>query len=67
MKARSLHDLAAIKAALQHAQREAEAQAARAKEVALREKRERELFATSVGAVQSLPGRQARSYRAATA
>jgi DNA-nicking Smr family endonuclease len=58
VKARSLHDLAAMKAALQQAQREAEAKAARAKEAELSEKRERELFATSVGQVQPLPDKQ---------
>jgi DNA-nicking Smr family endonuclease len=58
VKARSLHDLAAMKAALQQAQREAEAKAAREKEAELSEKRERELFATSVGQVQPLPDKQ---------
>jgi DNA-nicking Smr family endonuclease len=58
VKARSLQDLADLKAALQQAQREAEALAARQRETALREKRERELFATSVGPVQTLPDKQ---------
>ena len=53
-KARSLHDLVELKAALQQAQREAEERAAREREKTLRDKRERELFATSVGRVQPL-------------
>jgi DNA-nicking Smr family endonuclease len=58
VKARSLHELAAMKAALQQAQREAEARATREREAALREKRERELFATTVGPVQALPDKR---------
>ncbi len=58
MKARGLHELAEMKAALQRAQREAEAQAARLKELQLKEQRERELFATTVGKVQPLPDPQ---------
>jgi DNA-nicking Smr family endonuclease len=54
-KARSLQDLGGLKAALLQAQREAEALAARQREAALRDKRERELFATTVGPVQALP------------
>jgi len=57
-KARSLQELADIKTALQHAQREAEALAARKREAALRDQRERELFATSVGQVQPVPDKQ---------
>jgi len=54
VKARGLQDLAGIKAALLQARREAEERVAREREAALREKRERELFATSVGRVQPL-------------
>ena len=54
-KARSLQDLGGLKAALLQAQREAEALAARQREAALRDKRERELFATTVGPVQPMP------------
>ena len=58
MKARSLNELAALKAALLQAQRvaaeQAAEQAARECERAVREKRERELFATTVGRVQPL-------------
>jgi DNA-nicking Smr family endonuclease len=54
MKARSLAELAALKAALLQAQRDAAAQAARACERAARAKQERELFATTVGQVQPL-------------
>jgi DNA-nicking Smr family endonuclease len=57
-KARSLQELAGLKAALQHKQREAEALAARKREAALRDQRERELFATSVGQVQPVPDKQ---------
>ena len=56
MKARSLSDLATLKA-LQDAQTAAAEQAAREREHSAREKRERELFATTVGRV--LPLRKA--------
>jgi DNA-nicking Smr family endonuclease len=54
MKSRSLAELAALKAALQHAQRETAEHAAREREAAAREKHERELFAVTVGPVQPL-------------
>ena len=54
MKARSLAELAALKAALLQAQQDAAEQAARDRERALRDQRERELFATTVGHVQPL-------------
>ena len=54
MKARSLAELAALKAALLQAQRSAAEQAAREREAAARERLERELFATTVGRVQAL-------------
>jgi len=56
-RVRSLGELAALKRLLQEQRREAAEQAARAREQALREQRERELFATSVGPV--LPLRRA--------
>jgi DNA-nicking Smr family endonuclease len=54
MKARSLADLAALKAALLKSQQEAAAKAALERERAARDKLERELFATTVGRVQPL-------------
>ena len=54
MKARSLAELARLKVALLHAQQQAAEQAARASEIAVREKQERELFATTVGPVRPL-------------
>jgi DNA-nicking Smr family endonuclease len=54
MKARSLNELAALKAALLQAQRDTAEQAARERERAAREKQERELFASTVGRVQPL-------------
>ncbi|MBC7957599.1 MAG: Smr/MutS family protein [Cytophagales bacterium] len=57
-KARSLQELAGLKNALQQAQREAEALAARKREAALRDKRERELFSATVGRVQPVPDKQ---------
>jgi DNA-nicking Smr family endonuclease len=56
-RVRSLGELAALKRLLQEQRREAAEQTARAREQALREQRERELFATSVGPV--LPLRRA--------
>jgi DNA-nicking Smr family endonuclease len=56
-RVRSLGELAALKRLLQEQRREAAEQAARAREQALREQRERELFAASVGPV--LPLRRA--------
>ena len=53
-RVRSLGELAALKRLLQEQRREAAEQAARAREQALREQRERELFATSVGPVLPL-------------
>ena len=58
MKARGLHNLAGLKAALQQARREAEERAARQREAELRDQRERELFASTVGRVQRLPDKQ---------
>ncbi|MEO8154033.1 MAG: Smr/MutS family protein [Rhizobacter sp.] len=58
MKARSLQELADIKKALQLAQRQAEERAAQQKEAELRKKRERELFATTVGRVQPMPDKR---------
>src|SRR4051812_32494114 len=52
--ARGLHSLADLKRALAQARQEAERHEALQREIAAREKRERELFATSVGAVQPL-------------
>lgn len=49
-----LHTLSELKAALDEARREAERQAALQREIAAREKRERELFAATVGPVQPL-------------
>jgi DNA-nicking Smr family endonuclease len=54
MKARTLAELAPLKAALLKAQRDADEQATRERERAAREKQERELFATTVGRVQPL-------------
>ncbi len=54
MKARSLADLAALKAALQQAQHEAAEASARNRAIAARDKLERELFATTVGRVEPL-------------
>ena len=54
VKARGLHELAEMKAALQRSQRETEERAARLKEAQAREQRERELFATTVGPVQPM-------------
>ena len=58
MKARGLHNLAGLKAALQQARREAEERASRQREAELREQRERQLFASTVGRVQPLPDKQ---------
>lgn len=54
MTTRGLHTLAELKAALEEARREAERRDALEREIAARAKRERELFATSVGPVQPL-------------
>lgn len=54
MKARSLAELAPLKAALLKAQRDAEEAASRERNRIAREKQERELFATTVGRVQAL-------------
>ena len=54
MKARSLTELAALKADLLQAQRDAAEHAARERERAARDKLERDLFATTVGRVQPL-------------
>ncbi|MFL6662461.1 MAG: Smr/MutS family protein [Rhizobacter sp.] len=54
MKARGLHELAAMKKALQDARREQEALAARRRESAAAASRERELFSRTVGAVLPL-------------
>ncbi|MGY4830411.1 Smr/MutS family protein [Sphaerotilaceae bacterium SBD11-9] len=51
---RGLHALSELKDTLARARQEAERQAALQREIAAREKRERELFATSVGPVQPL-------------
>ncbi len=53
-RATGLHTLSELKAALTEARREAERQEALAREIAAREKRERELFAITVGPVQPL-------------
>jgi DNA-nicking Smr family endonuclease len=59
VKPRGLQSLAELKSALDEARREAERRAAFEREIAAREKRERELFATTVGPVEPLrtPGR----------
>lgn len=59
MKDRGLHTLASLKRAMDDARRNAERQAALERELAAREKRERELFALTVGPVEPLraPGR----------
>jgi DNA-nicking Smr family endonuclease len=59
VKPRGLQSLAELKAAMDEARREAERRAALEREIAAREKRERELFATTVGPVEPLrtPGR----------
>jgi len=54
MKARGLHELAAVKTALQEARRQGEARAAREREEAAAARRERELFARTVGTVVPL-------------
>ena len=54
MTTRGLHTLAELKAALEEARREAERRDALEREIAARAKRERELFATTVGPVQPL-------------
>ena len=54
MKARSLSELHSLKAALLQSQREAAEKAQREHEAAMRDKLERELFATTVGRVQPL-------------
>ena len=53
MKAHALHDLAALKQALQAARREAEARAAAEREQAARERREHQLFALHASARSS--------------
>ena len=65
MSSRGLHTLSELKAALDRARREAERQDALQREIAAREKRERELFAITVGPVQPLrPTGRARQARA---
>jgi DNA-nicking Smr family endonuclease len=65
MPPRRLDSLAELKAALAHARREAEREEARQREIAAREKRERDLFALTVGPVQPLrPTGRARQARA---
>ncbi|HZE91020.1 MAG TPA: Smr/MutS family protein [Rhizobacter sp.] len=54
-RARSLPDLAALKTALQQAERDAAERQARLAEDAARAQQERDLFASSVGRVQALP------------
>ncbi|MEO7336916.1 MAG: Smr/MutS family protein [Caldimonas sp.] len=54
MKTHGLHDLAALKEALQRARREAEARAFREREAAEAAERERRLFELTVGSVQPL-------------
>ena len=54
LKARGLHELERVKAALQVARRETAEAAARAAEQAARVQRERDLFSITVGAVMSL-------------
>lgn len=62
---RGLHTLSELKVALDEARREAERQQALEREIAAREKRERELFAITVGPVQPLrPTGRARQARA---
>ncbi|MBL0727789.1 Smr/MutS family protein [Piscinibacter sp. HJYY11] len=62
---RGLHSLSELKTALDEARREAERQQALEREIAAREKRERELFAITVGPVQPLrPTGRARQARA---
>lgn len=56
-RARSLQDLGEIRSALQRAEREAAERAAREQAEQARLLRERNLFSTSVGRVQSLPDR----------
>ena len=56
-KVRSLQDLAELRDALRRSQREAAEHAERMRQQRLREKRERELFALSVGKVTPLPDR----------
>jgi DNA-nicking Smr family endonuclease len=59
-----LHTLAELKAALEEARRESERRDALEREIAARAKRERELFATTVGPVQPLrPSGRARHKR----
>ncbi|HEY9066550.1 MAG TPA: Smr/MutS family protein [Burkholderiaceae bacterium] len=53
-KARGLHELEALKRELQRARREATEESARQREQAARERRERELFALTVGPVVPL-------------
>ncbi|MEP7057409.1 MAG: Smr/MutS family protein [Caldimonas sp.] len=53
-KAHGLHELAAVRQALQDARRESEARAAREREQLAAARRERELFANAVGAVVPL-------------
>ncbi|MBX3625270.1 MAG: Smr/MutS family protein [Rhizobacter sp.] len=65
MSSRGLHTLSELKAALDRARREAERQDALQREIAAREKRERELFAITVGPVQPVrPTGRARQARA---
>ncbi len=54
MKPRGLQTLGELKAAMDEARREAERRAALEREIAAREKRERELFSTTVGPVSPL-------------
>lgn len=64
-RAAGLQTLSELKAALAEARREAERQEALAREITAREKRERELFAITVGPVQPLrPTGRARQARA---
>lgn len=64
-RATGLHTLSELKSALAEARREAERQDALAREIAAREKRERELFAITVGPVEPLrPTGRARQARA---
>ncbi len=54
MKANGLHALGAVKAAMQEARRQSEARVTREREAAAAARREGELFALAVGAVQPL-------------
>jgi DNA-nicking Smr family endonuclease len=65
LASRGLHTLAELKAGLDEARRAAERQEALQREIAAREKRERDLFAITVGPVQPLrPTGRARQARA---